>query len=681
MSKLPFLKLLIPFTLGIFAAIYLQFDWLFSISLAIGSFLLAWFIEYICNRRLKPLPYILLTLFFILGSFFLGTLRLETYKDINRSNHFTHLDGDRIEVLVNDVVEKKIGNYRFKGKIISVADSSQVFSATGNALIYWDTASELVPEYGKSYWLHSNFIGIPAPKNPDEFNYKEYLTYYNIYFKSYVRSGDKVISSKRSVTLVNSLVFKLRDWSRNKLKFYLPNNRTFLVAQALILGGKNNLDETTKSYFAQTGTLHVLAVSGLHVGIIFLILGWLTNPLKIHKHGKWLRILLMLLGIWLYALVTGFSPSVQRASIMFTVFSLADLVKGKTIGLNSLFASAFIMLVYNPFLIVNVGFQLSYAAVLGILLIYPPLYQTFSFSRIKNKAVHWVIDKAWSIITISIAAQLATFPVSMFYFGQFPSYFMFSNLVVIPAVFLLVCLALSILVFSPFVVLAKLVALAFDGIARLVLFLVEKVAHLPYAFASGLHLSFGQAIWLYLILSFLILFLHHKKWKWLNGALTLLAIFLVVVNVNWVVSHGQSRAVLHSIRNAQVVSFLKGNKAFVIADSSFLNNKSAQKFHLAPYFRKNYIKDIEFVELKGSLAGVLPQQDSVKILYHKTKYPNAKLLDSLKRKYFLTLNHNRYTDTLFEKGDKIIWTSKSSYLHNPSNAFSSLDSFAQFIKN
>lgn len=680
MKGLPFLKFLFPFAAGVFTSIYIEIHWYYALIGCLFFFSFAWGLSYWSNQKLRASPTLMISAAIFIASFFLGSLRVDSYKDVNRKTHFTSFTGNLYEVKVDDLIEQKSKYYRFKGQVKSVADSGQIFESTGNILFYWDTSLTIKPKLGKSYWVNTSLLEIESPSNPNEFNYKEYLSYYNIYFKSYLRSIENVVVSERRVSLLNQVIHQLRDWSYNTLKKNIQNNASFLMAQALLLGGKNNLDEQTKSYFAKTGTLHVLAVSGLHVGIVFLLLSRLAQLFHGLRHFKLIKVVLVLSGVWLYALITGFSPSVQRASIMFSVFAIGGIISGKTNGLNSLFASAFIMLAYNPFLIVNVGFQLSYAAVLGILLIYPPLYQMLQFAWIKSNNIHWFIDKCWSITCVSISAQMATFPISLFYFGQFPSYFIFSNLVIIPLVFLLVCLAILLLLSSPLPWFALLIGRLFDAIASFIVWSVQWVSELPFSYASGLHLEFEQVLLIYILIIMLTLWLHQKKLKWIKYFLVGLSIFLVMINVQWIRNSKQNKLVLHSVRGSDVLTLLKGRTAYIIADSQFLINTSAQKFYLAPYFRKNYIKNTHFIRFTSKLAGFQLEKDRLDLWTYHTFYPDSRSLKRAGSEVVLTLVRNQFTDTFYRNQHQLIWKSSSPSMKDNPSTNPSLDSFAvQFI--
>jgi len=680
-QSIPFLKIFIPFVFGIFIAIYVQVCWVYVFGIILVGNAALFIIERITNRRLIAFPYQKAGAIVMACLFCLGFFRVDTFRDINRANHFSKTKAEAYKIRVQEFGVTRFQFHRFRAKVEGVKWENELKHTTGNVLVYWDTALGDIPKLGEQFWIKADFKGIPTPKNPNEFNYKQYLSYYNIYFKTYLKSRKAFVVVESGPPWASNMLNKIRVEVKLIFSRYLKEGSTNKIAQALILGSKSGLDEEVKSYFAQTGTLHVLAVSGLHVGILFLILKSLTGFLKGSKKGQILAAVLVLLGVWLYAVVTGFSASVQRASCMFSLLSIGSLFKGKHNGINSLFASAFIMLAYNPFLIVNVGFQLSYAAVLGIMLIYRPIYMMLNFGFVKSIFIWTLIDKAWAICAISLAAQMATLPISLFYFGQFPTYFLFSNLFVIPAIFILVCLAVILIVTSPFPYIAQGVAWLFSLLSKAVLASVAYVAKLPFSYASGLHLSFWHVIILFLTLGFLTKWLHSKRMFHLNISLLLCVVLLAMVNYKYMVRAKQDKVIVHSVKHHQVVTRIAGNEAMIIADSNFCANESTQKFYLAPYFRANYIKSIHTQVLDAKLVGLSQEEDTIHLLLYQSKYPNLELLRRQDDKYLWLLPRNAFTDTfVVEYQPNLVWTGVNRRLDSMDTPFPRLDSFAFLVK-
>jgi competence protein ComEC len=218
----------------------------------------------------------------------------------------------------------------------------------------------------------------------------------------------------------------LRDFFLTLIEQHVKTKDELAVASAIMLGYRDYMNADIVQAYASSGALHVLSVSGLHVGVLFLALQFLLQWMDKYRQLKWVKVLLVLAVMFFYAVLTGLSPSVLRAVVMFSFFVIAKAINRDNNMYNVLGISCLLLLFWNPYLITEVGFKLSYLAVLGIVVLYPILQPLLTF---KNK----LLKGAWSITCLSIAAQIATFPISLYYFHQFPNLFLISNLIIIPA--------------------------------------------------------------------------------------------------------------------------------------------------------------------------------------------------------------------------------------------------------
>jgi competence protein ComEC len=304
------------------------------------------------------------------------------------------------------------------------------------------------------------------------------------------------------------------------LKKYLHSEREFEVINAMLLGNQAGMDEETAMSYRNTGAVHILSVSGMHLGVFAFILLHLFSFLKRKKWKLWLRFFIVCSFIWLYAVITGMSASVIRAATMFSFVALGQCLDRNISIYRSLMLSAFLLLTIDPLLIYNVGFQLSYAAVFGIAAIHPQLQK---FWRINNKLGKFLYD----LSSISISAQLLTLPFILYYFKQFPIYFLPSNFIasplssiILPAG-MLVCLLNF--VFSPA---ATIAGFLLEKICLLLNAALAWIASLPYAVYS-ISMSAAAGIMLYSAILFF-LFAYRKRNKYAFH-FSLLSLWLCVV--------------------------------------------------------------------------------------------------------------------------------------------------------
>lgn len=332
----------------------------------------------------------------------------------------------------------KPNSYENLLNVIAIRDSVDCKASQGKILIYHKNKAPLIP--GQVILVNGAPEEIPGPIFPDEFDYRNYLARKDIHFRQFVGEKFKIIDS----AAVESPKYWLENFRRNLvgiIESKVPNPESQQIASALLLGQKENLDKEIQNAYAETGTMHILAVSGLHVGIIYAILLFPLKGIQLKFRQKKIYLLAVIGLIWTYAVLTGFSPSVVRAATMFSLFTLGQLRERKPSSFNILAFSALVMITLDPGVIFEVGFQLSYIAVAGILLIQPLIVRWW---LPPNKVLEYV----WQLTAVSIAAQLTTFPLSIFYFHIFPTYFLIANLIIIPLAFLVMQVGISMLILS-----------------------------------------------------------------------------------------------------------------------------------------------------------------------------------------------------------------------------------------
>lgn len=311
-------------------------------------------------------------------------------------------------------------------ELIAVKDSVGWKPSSASILIYHRADTALLP--GHLIWSGQAPDSISGPTFPEEFDYKSFLAGKGIHHRQFLGRGVQVFDGSEA-SGIEFLLPQVRRYLLARIDSTVSFASSRQIAAALLLGEKSSLDREIREAYAATGTMHILAVSGLHVGIIYAILFFPLRYLKLSSSKKKLYLSGVILLIWCYALLTGFSPSVIRAATMFSLFTIGDMRKRKPSSWNLLGLSATIMLVFDPGAFREVGFQLSYLAVAGILALQPLIVRWWIPP---NKFLEYF----WQLAAVSIAAQLATFPLSVFYFHLFPVYFLLANLVVIPLSFL-----------------------------------------------------------------------------------------------------------------------------------------------------------------------------------------------------------------------------------------------------
>jgi len=363
---------------------------------------------------------------------------------------------------------------------------------------------------------------------------------------------------------------------KNLLDVFQENQLTgdeLSVGAALLLGYTDKLDADIITAYSNTGALHVLSVSGLHVAIVYMVFSWMLFFLDKYKRGRIIKAILLILFLWFYAALTGLSPSVLRAATMFSFIIVAKTFSRHTNIYNTLAASAFLLLLINPYLIMEVGFQLSYLAVLGIVYIQPKIQAWFEIDN-------WLLDQIWTITSVSIAAQIATFPLGLQYFHQFPNYFLLSNLIVIPISTLILYIGIAVFTFSPIPFVVKYLAIAFTWLIWFLNFSVKWIESLPFSVLQGISISVFETWLLYGLTILLFVYTSTRQYKYLMLSLSIGIIILVSQTLEQYTEYKQKKIMVYNIPKTSAIDFINGKNTVLLTDSVFAKNKSRLLFHI-----------------------------------------------------------------------------------------------------
>jgi competence protein ComEC len=446
-----------------------------------------------------------------------GYLRVENHKE---KADFTNVE--LYTVKLSRYAEEKENSWKVESSVISIYSNGNWVNRKGNVILYFSKKDFPKPySYGDVFLIRGAPQLVKPPSNPGEFNLRRNLYFKNIHHQHYLREGYAVFIENSSDNFFLSAAIKVRLWADRQLKTYVHGAREQATASALVLGVTDGLDSDLLQAYASTGAMHVLAVSGLHVSIIYWIILLLGKPIEKLRSGKAMLACISVVLLWIYAFVTGWSPSVLRAVMMFTFVALARPWKQSTNIYNTMAASAFCLLVYDPFFLMSVGFQLSYLAVFGIVFIHPHLYVLW-----EPQSRFW--DEVWKVTSVSVAAQIATVPISLYYFHQFPNYFLLANLLVIPASFVVLVVGLAVLPFSVIPFVASMVGFVLQWTIFIMNSVVVIIGSLPFSVIRNIYISELQACLLSSMFLCILLCLINKRvqWVWLASILAVSFSFL-----------------------------------------------------------------------------------------------------------------------------------------------------------
>ncbi len=468
-----------------------------------------------------------------------------------RSDHYHHYLTEQTEMvaMVTDI-RAAAKSYRVELAVKGVSGVADEQPVSGKLLSYLEQTKEASQlEYGDQIYFSSKINPIVGPLNPAAFSLKGFLSNRNFHYQTYLKASDWILQDRNQGNPLIAFSTRMRDQLFSVLQKHLPTDNELAVGAALILGKKDLLESETRMAYANTGAMHVLAVSGLHVGLIYVGISFLLGLLPFKSSSwVWIKTWIMVAGVWFFALLTGASPSVLRAATMFSFIIVGQAMRHHPSIYNTLAASAFFLLCIQPYMLFEVGFQLSYLAVIGIIYFQEKIYGQL---YIANKLGNYI----WKLTSVAIAAQLVTLPISLYYFYQFPVYFWLSGLVVIPA-------AVIIMTFAVFLFVVSLVIPKLGFIPGVILYsvlyltngLIFLISQLPGAIISGIWISPFGLVLLYLIILAVVIAIERKQFRWLQVSVILLLLFSLNFSYYRINAYQKSELVFyHTTQNKTLI--------------------------------------------------------------------------------------------------------------------------------
>ena len=578
------------------------------------------------------------TLFFVfitwITFFLTGMILVYENDTTNHTNYFEkNLKNTSKVILAIDKVLKP-GNYHHK----YVADVVQVDSkkTIGHVLLNIEKDSTpLLFHTGDLVFLKNKFQDIKSSLNPHQFNYKNYLAKQGIYQQVYATKQELLLLDQTSTSFLG-FIAALRLKIQQSLQQYDFSEDELAVMNALLLGQRQEISKELSDNYSKAGAIHILAVSGLHVGIILLILSFVLKPLERVNKGKLIKLVLVILFLWFFAVLAGMSASVTRAVTMFSAIALGQFFNKRNAVEHSLIFSMFIILLWKPLFLFDVGFQLSYTAVFGIIWVQPVLYQLW-------KPTFFIVDKGWQLISVSVAAQLGVLPISLFYFHQFPGLFFISNLIIIPFLGVILGLGLVVLVLSYVSILPVFLEGFYGDVISILNKVVTFVARQEKFLFSEISFSVIKMIFFYLliILGFqLFLKLNTKRCFLFLGSI--LAFQCVFILEKYTIAQKSELIVFHKSKNT-IIGKRKGSSFEVYHSMDSLQissqkllinykvgeNISSQNYHKLSnlmYYKKQVVLIIE----KDGLYDIKELNSPIVVLRESPKINLQRLAEKLK---------------------------------------------------
>jgi competence protein ComEC len=599
-GEIPFVRLLLPFISGILLAWYAPHY--FNVKLCVTLLSVSFTLLVISRIFHQKFPYRQFRWFLGLQiTVFVSMLALvltsypEAFKPLKKLNQ---LSPKTLCVQVSTEPIAKADILRFEANVW-YADSLAI---KDKLLIALKVGNEKSPPvaYGDVLLIPANYHEVEPPFNPGEFDYRWYLRSHGIQKQSFLQLKQvKKIASGLGNPLI-SFALTLRKKVINSFVKYVTKAENAAMASTLIMGYRADLSPDLVNAYAQTGTLHVLSVSGMHVALVFLLLSFLLKPLDRFFKNALPKAVLLVVLIWFYAMLSGFSPSVNRAALMLSLVVVGKAINKRMNTYNLLAVSAFILFLINPLYLFDVGFQLSYLAVLGLVAIHPYVYGWF---YIKNKA----LDAVWSYTALSISAQVFTFPLSVYVFHQFPLSFLLSNLAIVLPITAVMYVGVGFVLLMPITPILPLIGQLLNWLIHISNQLLFRIADLPNASLQGLFIDKIELVLLYIVCILVFFALINKNKKLLFTSI-LLFLFLGGYRLQTLYIKPKSSLIFYSLRKNTALVYAHANNYVLITDLSpsdkafqFSVKPSLNQFEKGVWLKPNTAFSTNFAISNGML--------------------------------------------------------------------------------
>lgn len=578
-KKAPFLRLLIPVVTGILLQWYLQFDLnqIFVASICFGLALIIFeFLPLSFRYKLQGFQGLLLNFILIAFGLFI------TYqKDIRHdANWFGKIynDSDYIVATINEPLVEKNKSYKADALVTNILRNDTSHSTTGKIILYFEKDTANVPQlqYGDKILISKKLQQIKNSGNPGSFNYQRYSIFQQVSHNVFLKKNNWILLDKKDANPFKQFLFSARE---NVLKILRTNMRgkddQLAIAEALLIGYKEDLDKDLVQAYSNTGVVHIIAISGMHLGLIYIMLIWLFNKIPFIKRSPVFKVILILACLWLFALLTGGSASILRAAVMFSFIAIGKSFNRLTSIFNPLAASAFLLLCWNPYYLWDVGFQLSYLAVSGIVIFQRPIYHLFF---VKN----WWINKVWQLTSITLAAQVLTFPVCMYYFHQFPTLFLFTNILLVPLSTIILYVEILLVAFAWIPVTGEWLGKIIWALVWLMNKIILWFNGFTFSVWDGISVSASATILLYVFIACIGIWLLNKSKTAFKLSLLALLCFTALTGYTKWNTFNQQKLIVYNVPQHQAIDFISGNSYKFIGDSVLLKEGMLQNFHLKP---------------------------------------------------------------------------------------------------
>lgn len=574
--KFPLARIAIGFILGLLAAFYLNPNPKSSLVFLGLSFLLFGITYYFSKKKLLQKNYFGIATYVVF--FLIGITTQAIHNQKYDEDHFLYKinnDGNVVGITLTEKLKSSKFNNRYFGKVTSI-DAKK---AKGKILLNFRKDS-LKHDFliGSKLLVNAKIYKHREPSNPNQFDYGKYLENKSIYGQIYADASSIKINSQIDKSIWH-YASSFRSAIIKNLQKAGFRERELNVVVALILGQQQDISPEILKDYQLAGAVHILSVSGLHVGCIMIFIGFLLKPLPNTKLGSFIRLFIILAFLWIFALIAGFSPSVTRSVVMFSFVAVGKYANRKTNIFHTLIVSMLFILLFEPSFIFDVGFQLSYCALFFIVWLQPLLSSVW-------QPENWFAKYFWDILTVSFAAQIGAFPLSIYYFHQFPGLFFLTNLLVLPLLSFILGLGVVVMLLAVIDIAPHFLVKTLEWSIYYLNKIISWVASFESFVFQNISFNWQMLLSCYLLIFMFILYFKKLDFSRMAFALGTVILFQLSFFGTEYIQKTKQELIVFNVKRSTIVTERTGENVIVYSNDSL--SESTINFAIKPYLVGNF---------------------------------------------------------------------------------------------
>ncbi|MEI8052945.1 MAG: ComEC/Rec2 family competence protein [Bacteroidota bacterium] len=577
-KQAPLIRIVLSMITGILMQFYFSVPIKIILSFLLLSFILFLIFYYLPIRVRFKFQFAQSALLIIIVSSF--AMLLTWNNDWrNKSEWFgkKYNTNDLLLLKIEEPLTEKKQSFTTIASVKAIVRSGKRINVKGKLnLIFRKENNKISIHYGDLILIKKNIQLIKNSGNPGAFDNKRYQAFQQIYHQVYLNEKDFTDLKINESNTFKRVIFSLKEKTLDVLKKNISVKDGLLgISEALLIGYKNDLDKDIVSAYSKTGVVHIIAISGLHLGLIYMLLLWILQRMPFIKRNKIIKAFILIICLWVFSLMTGASASVLRSAVMFTCIITGETINRKSSISNSLAASAFILLCYNPYFLWDVGFQLSYFAIIGIVWLQKPILHLFDFKK-------YLPLKIWEMAAITLAAQVITFPVCIYYFHQFPNYFLLSNLIAVPLSTIILFAEILMIALSSFNLLASYIGKFTEQLISIMNEWILFISKLPFSITENIYADLQTTIILYVLVILLSIALVKKNKLYFKWTLLFIILFTATHTIAAFKLNHQKKIIVYNIPHYRAIDFIRGNEYYFHGDHYLQQSPDLNRFYLIP---------------------------------------------------------------------------------------------------